>query len=119
MRMNNRNNRPWKKYQRNLRRKPQKNYNLDARKDSRNNSSEKSPPESLKKWHQVEIRFTELDCVSSSPVVEMPGYICVQLRDRKTIYRDVNDNDITAEVNYNDGCEVRCLSRNCPTRNML
>ena len=45
---------------------------------------------------------------------------CAQLTNKKTLYKDVNDNPIKPlEITYNAGCELRCKERDCglPVRN--
>ena len=83
-----------------------------------NISIAQSAHDSRMNWHQVEIRFLEYECQSFSPVIRIPGFTCSQLSARRAIYRDVNDNPIYVNVNYMDGCELRCLSRNCEKQHL-
>ena len=40
---------------------------------------------------------------------------CVQLTNKKTLYKDVNDEPIETpiEVTFNAGCELRCIEKDC------
>ena len=41
------------------------------------------------------------------------GYACEQLRTRRILYRDVNDDPIKVQVSYEAGCELRCINQDC------
>ena len=69
--------------------------------------------ETESQYRKLEFSLTEYDCKSSHPVVDYQGFTCSQLTDIKTIYRDVHNKPIEVEVHYNDGCELRCINREC------
>ena len=70
---------------------------------------------------QVDVEFLEAACVMKENMRRIKAgeieskYICYQIKEEVNITEDTDGNPVDVKVNRRNGCELRCIAKDCET----